>query len=46
MNGEASPTYFFDPKAPARVKAVTPNAKLIVIFRDPVDRYFSGSIRS
>jgi hypothetical protein len=39
--GESSPNYLFDPSVPARVKATLPNAKLIVLLRNPVDRAFS-----
>jgi len=39
--GEASPGYVFHPLAPERVRATVPNAKLIVLLRDPVDRAFS-----
>jgi hypothetical protein len=39
--GESSPNYLFDPSVPARVKASLPNAKLIVLLRNPVDRAYS-----
>ena len=39
--GEASPGYLFHPLAPERVRATIPNAKLIVLLRDPVDRALS-----
>jgi Sulfotransferase domain len=39
--GEASPGYVFHPLAPERVKATVPDAKLIVLLRDPVDRALS-----
>jgi hypothetical protein len=39
--GEASPGYVFHPLAPARVKATVPEARLIVLLRDPVDRALS-----
>jgi hypothetical protein len=41
MVGEASPDYMFDPHAPARVARDLPEAKLIVLLRDPVDRAYS-----
>lgn len=41
MVGEASPYYLFHPLAPARIAATVPNAKLIVLLRDPVSRAFS-----
>lgn len=39
--GEASPLYLYSPIAPQRIKETLPNAKLIVILRNPVDRAFS-----
>jgi hypothetical protein len=39
--GEASPSYLFHPAAPSRVLSLVPDARLIAILRDPVDRAFS-----
>ncbi len=39
--GEASPYYLFDPVVPPRVQQVLPQAKLIVMLRNPVDRAWS-----
>jgi len=39
--GEASPGYLFHPLAPERVRATVPEAKLIALLRDPVDRALS-----
>jgi Sulfotransferase domain len=39
--GEASPGYLFHPLAPQRVRATVPDAKLIALLRDPVDRALS-----
>jgi sulfotransferase family protein len=39
--GEASPSYLFHPLAPERVAALLPDARLIAVLRDPVDRAFS-----
>jgi len=39
--GEASPSYVFHPLAPARVASLVPNARLIVLVRNPVDRAYS-----
>jgi hypothetical protein len=39
--GEASPSYLFHPEAPQRVRSLVPDARLIAILRDPVDRAFS-----
>lgn len=41
MVGEATQTYMFDPKIPARMASVVPNAKLIATLRDPVERAYS-----
>ncbi|RKX93397.1 MAG: hypothetical protein DRP84_08515 [Spirochaetes bacterium] len=39
--GEKTPSYFFHPKTPARIKKCLPDAKIIFIFRNPVDRSYS-----
>ena len=39
--GEASPSYLFHPLAPERVRADIPNAKLVALLRNPVDRALS-----
>ena len=39
--GEASPSYLFHPLAPARVFSVVPDAKLVVLVREPGDRAYS-----
>ena len=39
--GEASPSYVFHPLAPPRVQEVVPQARLIVLVRNPVDRALS-----
>ena len=41
ITGESSPYYLFHPLIPARLAAVTPQAKLIVLLRNPIDRAFS-----
>ena len=41
LAGESTPYYLFHPAVPARVKAQLPEAKLIVLLRDPVERAFS-----
>jgi hypothetical protein len=38
---EASPSYLSDARAPARAAELLPDAKLIVLLRNPVDRAFS-----
>lgn len=42
--GETSPSYFYHPDAPARVRAYDPEMRVIVIFRDPVARAFSNHL--
>lgn len=39
--GEATPYYLFHPLCPARIAAVVPDAKLLVILRNPIDRAYS-----
>jgi Sulfotransferase domain len=41
ITGESSPYYLFHPHAPRRASAVVPQAKLIVLLRNPVDRAYS-----
>ena len=39
--GEITPFYLFHPKAPQRIKALLPQARLVVLLRDPVERTLS-----
>lgn len=39
--GEASPTYLFYPRSADRMRQVIPDAKLICVLRDPVERAYS-----
>jgi Sulfotransferase family len=39
--GEASVCYLWSPTAPAKIRAQVPEAKIVVILRDPVERAFS-----
>jgi hypothetical protein len=41
ITGEKSPYYIFDPGVPLRARSTVPNAKLIAIVRDPVERAYS-----
>lgn len=41
LTGEASPYYLYHPLAAERMRAVAPEAKLIVLLRNPVDRAYS-----
>ena len=38
---EATPDYLFDPRAPERIRQDLPDAKLIVLLREPVSRAYS-----
>ncbi|CAM9538710.1 unnamed protein product, partial [Choristocarpus tenellus] len=38
---ESSPRYLFHPVVPYRMKMVMPLAKMVVVLRDPIERYFS-----
>ena len=40
--GEASTPYLYVEKSPARIKALIPDARLIAVLRNPVDRAFSS----
>ena len=39
--GEASPSYLYNSRAPERIRHYVPQAKLIAILRNPVDRAYS-----
>ena len=38
--GEASPTYLRDPEAPRLIHQVSPNARILISLRDPIERPF------
>lgn len=40
--GEASPLYLYSPKAPERIRHYIPEAKLIAVLRNPVERAYSN----
>jgi hypothetical protein len=40
--GEASPIYLYHPQAPERIQHYVPNAKLIAILRNPIERAYSN----
>lgn len=40
MTGEATPSYLFRPEIPERLAATVPDAKLIALLRNPVDRAY------
>ena len=40
--GEASPMYLYSPEAPYRIRHYVPEAKLIAILRNPVERAYSA----
>jgi len=39
--GDASPSYLWCPKAPERIAAASPEARIIVVLRDPVERAYA-----
>jgi hypothetical protein len=39
--GEATPTYMYSPDVPERVRSLLPDARLVAVLRDPVDRAIS-----
>src|SRR4051794_12054343 len=41
-SGEWTPRYMADPWTPALIRTAAPEAKLLVLLRDPVERYASG----
>ena len=41
LSGEASPHYYFFPEAAQRVAQALPDAKLIILLRNPIDRAYS-----
>jgi hypothetical protein len=43
--GEASPMYLYSPEAPGRIKHYIPEARLIAILRNPVDRAYSSFLQ-
>jgi hypothetical protein len=42
LRGESTPLYLADPDAHIRIRAAVPQARLIAILRDPVDRAYSN----
>jgi hypothetical protein len=42
LRGEATPFYLHHRRAPARIRRLVPDAKLILVLRDPVDRAHSN----
>ena len=44
--GEASPFYLVDPETPNRIHEIIPNAKIIMILRDPLARALSSYYQS
>jgi hypothetical protein len=42
LRGESTPFYLYDPAAAPRIRATVPDAKLVALLRDPVDRAHSN----
>ena len=45
MTGEWSPDYMYNPDLPAQLQQAAPGARVLVLLRDPVDRFISGNTR-
>jgi Sulfotransferase domain len=45
MVGEWTPDYMYSPALPRQLAQAAPDARLLVLLRDPVDRFASGLIR-
>lgn len=43
--GEACTAYLYDPEAPARIRRLIPDTKLIAVLRDPVERAYSSFLQ-
>ena len=41
LTGESTPSYLFSPQAPRRMAEIVPDAKLVALLRNPVDRAYS-----
>ena len=39
--GESSPSYLWDERAPYRIREIVPEARIIILLRDPVERAYS-----
>jgi hypothetical protein len=39
--GDASPSYLWHPEVPRRIRAAVPQAKIVIVLRDPVERAYS-----
>lgn len=46
MCGDITPYYLFHPEAPRRIRELLPEARLIVLLRDPVERALAGYFHS
>jgi hypothetical protein len=44
--GEWTPSYITSPRVPAQLRAIAPESRLLVLLRDPIDRYRSGAARA
>jgi sulfotransferase family protein len=43
--GEWTPDYMYSPSLPGQLEQAAPGARLLVLLRDPVDRFVSGNMR-
>jgi hypothetical protein len=45
LSGEASSSYLWDPETPARIHTANPDAKILIILRDPIGRAYSQYLK-
>jgi hypothetical protein len=43
--GEATPIYLWDPDSPKLIRQAVPNARIIILLRDPIERAYSQYLR-
>jgi hypothetical protein len=45
VRGEATPSYLSDPRAPEAIKELVPDARIVIVLRDPVARTYSAYLQ-
>ncbi len=46
VRGDASPWYLYHPDTPGRIGSLVPNAKMLIVLRDPIDRAYSSYLHT
>ena len=46
IRGEASPLYLYEPAAPRNIKRIAPDAKMVVILRNPIEQAWSHFLQA